>query len=59
MKNIFNGHEVELDELEPHIRQKAIEIARDLCADDPNLTHDKLRKRAIKMAERWYYDLEG
>lgn len=58
MKNIFDGFESELDELDPRIREKAMEIADEL-SQSGNYTSKQARKEAIKRAEQWFYDLEG
>jgi len=48
----FEEFRTELDALNPSVRKKAIEIAEDF-------SKEKAIKKAVVMAEEWFYDLEG
>jgi uncharacterized protein YdaT len=49
----------ELNDLVPKVRQKAVEIANELLEDDDTLTARQAIKRAVALAERWYFDQAG
>lgn len=49
----------ELNDLIPKVRQKAVEIANELLEEDDKLTPRQAIKRAVALAERWYYDQAG
>ena len=48
----------ELDTLNPSVRKKAIEIAKELIEKE-GFSREKAIKKAVVMAEEWFYDLEG
>lgn len=49
---------LEMDDLEPRVRQKAIEIANKLISEG-NQSNPQLVRQAIAQAEEWFLDLEG
>jgi uncharacterized protein YdaT len=48
----------EMNELEPHVREKAIEIANQL-KEDKSVSELSIVPEAIKRAQEWFLDLEG
>lgn len=58
MKEIFNEFEVELKELKPEVREKALEIAAQLLMNKDNKRMDAM-KEGIRQAEEWFMNLEG
>ena len=54
----FEEFRTELETLNPVVRKKAIEIANDLIEKE-GLSQDLAIKKAVVMAEEWFYDLEG
>ena len=54
----FEEFRTELDALNPSVRKKAIEIAKELIEKE-GFSREKAIKKAVVMAEEWFYDLEG
>ncbi len=54
----FENFNVELDSLNPQVKSKAIEIARNLINQE-NYSEKEAIHEGIKKAEEWFYDLEG
>tara|TARA_B100002051_G_C16702759_1_gene621953 strand:- start:650 stop:826 length:177 start_codon:yes stop_codon:yes gene_type:complete len=54
----FEEFRAELDTLNPSVRKKAIEIAKDLIKKE-DFSKTEAIKKAVVMAEEWFYDLEG
>jgi uncharacterized protein YdaT len=48
----------EINELEPHVREKAIEIANQL-KKDRTVSELSIVPEAIKRARQWFLDMEG
>lgn len=57
MKN-HTEYEKELRELEPKVKEKALEIAHKLLSEK-KYSEEKAIKEGIKLAEAWFMDLEG
>ena len=55
---MFEDFKMDLDSLNPMIRKKAIEIAKQLVIEK-KYTDKKAIAEAIVQAEEWFYDLEG
>lgn len=53
-----NKFELELRELEPKVRKKALEIAHKLMLEK-KYSEEKAIEAGIKQAEKWFIDLEG
>ena len=49
----FEEFETELDALNPSVRKKAIEIAKDLIEKE-DFSKEKPIKKAVVMAEEWF-----
>lgn len=49
---------LEMDDLKPEVRQKAIEIANKLIGEG-KMSSPELIRQAIAQAEEWFLDLEG
>ncbi|WP_339651314.1 hypothetical protein [uncultured Maribacter sp.] len=54
----FEEFRTELDALNPSVRKKAIEIAKELIEKE-DFSKTEAIKKAVVMAEEWFYDLEG
>jgi len=54
----FKDFEKDLDALQPLVKEKTLEIARDLEKEDRYSEKEAITE-AIKRAEEWFYDLEG
>ncbi len=54
----FEEFRAELDTLNPSVRKKAIDIAKELIEKE-DFSKEKAIKKEIVMAEEWFYDLEG
>ena len=57
-RSAFENFEIELNELTPEVREKVLEIASQLVIEK-NLSEQDALKEAIKLAEEWFFDLEG
>lgn len=55
---MFEDFITELDNLNPQVREKALEIAKDL-AQNKGLSEKEAITEAIIKAEEWFYDLGG
>ena len=58
MEWTFENFSTDLDQLDPEVRQKALEIARKLMIDGKHSETQAIRD-AITQAQEWFYDLEG
>ena len=58
MGSMFEDFKTDLDSLNPPVRKKALEIAKQLVLNE-NYTEKKAISEAIKQAEEWFYNLEG
>ncbi len=58
MNWIFENFKPELDNLTPHVREKALEIANRLM-EQGGISEEKAIQQAIVQAEEWFYDSEG
>lgn len=54
----FEDYEDKFEKLNPRVRQKAIEIAKDLISQE-HYTQKSAVQEAILRAESWFLDLEG
>ena len=54
----FENFNTELDSLNPRVKAKALELARNLERQG-KLTEKEAIRIGIKEAEEWFYDLEG
>lgn len=59
MKWTFENFDVELKDLTPSVREKAIEIANNLLSTKEVEGQEKAIKEGIKQAEEWFLDAEG
>lgn len=57
-KIIGNGFELELKELDPKVRDKAVEIAKTLMLEK-KYAEEVAIEEGIKQAKTWFVDLEG
>lgn len=55
---MFEDFKTDLDSLNPPVRKKALEIAKQLV-EEKNYSKEKAITEAIVKAEEWFYDLEG
>jgi len=55
---MFEDFKTDLDSLHPEVKQKALEIARELMSQK-SYTKEKAVQEAITQAEEWFYDLRG
>ncbi|WP_197052688.1 hypothetical protein [Psychroserpens sp. Hel_I_66] len=55
---MFEDFKTDLDGLNPKVREKALEIAKELVEKKDLPAKDALQE-AITKAEEWFYDLEG
>ncbi len=58
MDSMFEDFKTDLDSLNPPVRKKALEIAKQLVLKE-NCTEKEAVAEAIIKAEEWFYDLEG
>lgn len=58
MKWTFEKMGADLKDLNPKVRDKAIEIARHLVEDE-GYTEGKAIQLAVKKAEEWFLDTQG
>ena len=54
----FKAFEQQLQQLNPQVREKAIDIAKTLI-DQKEYEEKQAVEEAIRRAEEWFYDLEG
>lgn len=59
MKWTFDNFPAEMKELEPHVREKAIEILNNPKQQLESVTESELTASAIKEAQEWFLDMEG
>lgn len=55
----FDNFPTEMKELEPHVREKAIEILNNPKEQFEKVGESQLIKLAIKEAQEWFLDMEG
>lgn len=55
----FENFEVELKDLRPEVRKKAIELANQFLAESKFPNQKGALKEGIKQAEEWFFNLEG
>lgn len=58
MRNIFEGFENDLKDLDPRAKEKAKEIASRLMERD-DYDEAGARKEAVQRAAQWHFNLEG
>lgn len=58
MEWIFENFPLEMSELEPHVREKAIEIANQLKKEG-RVKDLSIVEEEIKQAQEWFLNLEG
>ncbi|WP_169305024.1 hypothetical protein [Pedobacter cryotolerans] len=58
MKNQFEDIDLELKDLKPNVRAKALEILKDR-QDQLKTNRNLAIKKAIEEAENWFMDSEG
>lgn len=58
MKNQFEDIELELKDLKPEVREKALEILKAM-PDENGDGQKSAIKKAIEQAENWFMDSEG
>ncbi|HEX6982437.1 MAG TPA: hypothetical protein VF181_06730 [Balneolaceae bacterium] len=58
MKWTFENFKADLDDLNPAVREKAIEIAKKLMEKD-NYSEERAIKEGIKEAEEWFLNSQG
>jgi uncharacterized protein YdaT len=58
MKWTLENYPFEMNDLEPHVREKAIEIANQLSAER-TVSELSVVPEAIKRAQEWFLELEG
>ncbi|MBO6585590.1 MAG: hypothetical protein JJ953_05760 [Gracilimonas sp.] len=58
MKWTFENHEMDLKNLNPQVRKKALEIANRLM-EEGDYTKGEAIKQAIKEAREWFLDIQG
>jgi uncharacterized protein YdaT len=59
MDRTFDNFRVELNDLKPEIKDKAIELANDFMASGEYSEESKAIKEGIRQAEEWFLNLEG
>jgi uncharacterized protein YdaT len=57
-KPSFDAFQENLQQLNPQVREKAVEIAQKLIKEE-NYKEKAAVEEAISRAEEWFYDLEG
>lgn len=55
---MFEDFKTDLDGLSPRVREKALEIAKELV-EKKDLPVKEAIQEAIIRAEEWFYDIEG
>ena len=55
---MFEDFKTDLDGLNPKVREKALEIAKELV-EKKDLPAKEALQEAIIRAEEWFYDIEG
>ena len=55
---MFEDFKTDLDGLNPKVREKALEIAKELVEKKDLLAKEALQEAIIR-AEEWFYDIEG
>ena len=55
---MFEDFKTDLDGLNPKVREKALEIAKELVEKKDLPAKDALQEASTK-AEEWFYDIEG
>ena len=55
---MFKDFKIELDALNPRVREKALKIAKELV-EMKGISAKEAITEAIIRAEEWFYDLEG
>jgi len=58
MENQFQDFDLQLKDLRPEVKEKALEIAAALVAEK-GLDKSVAIKEAIDQAEEWFFDAEG
>jgi uncharacterized protein YdaT len=58
MKWTNENYPFEMNDLEPHVREKAIEISNQLKQDN-TVSELSIVPEAIKRAQEWFLDMEG
>ena len=58
MKWTNEDYPFEMNDLEPHVREKAIEIANQL-KEERTVSELSIVPEAIKRAQEWFLELEG
>ncbi|QIL37960.1 hypothetical protein G7074_00855 [Pedobacter sp. HDW13] len=58
MENQFHDFDLQLKDLSPEVKEKALEIAATLVAEKGMDRSDAI-KEAIDQAEDWFFDSEG
>ena len=58
MDLMFEDFKTDLDGLNPKVREKALEIAKELVEKKDLPAKDALQE-AITKAEEWFYDIQG
>lgn len=58
MKWTFENFGADLKDLNPVVREKALEIANQLMEEE-DYTEGEAIKEAIKQAEEWFLDMQG
>ncbi|HET6527986.1 MAG TPA: hypothetical protein VFG39_04475 [Balneolaceae bacterium] len=58
MKWTFENFKTDLDDLDPRVREKALEIANNLMEKD-DYSEERAIEEAIKEAEEWFLDRQG
>lgn len=58
MKWTLENFPLEMSELEPHVREKAIELANEL-KNEGSVKELSIVDEAIKRAQEWFLNMEG
>ena len=58
MENEFKNFDIQLTDLKPEVREKALEIAAVLVSEK-GMAKDAALKKGIEQAENWFLDAEG
>lgn len=58
MENEFKNFDIQLTDLKPEVREKALEIAAVLVSEK-DMAKDAALKKRIEQAENWFLDAEG
>ena len=54
----FENFKVQLENLTPEVRKRAVEIAQNIMKKG-GFSEDEAMKEGIKRAEEWFFDSEG